>query len=95
MNKVKVVFFLFFLNLHGQMNQSIHVNADSKNLHDISPCKMDGVYVNNSAGVTPGEPNTTNSHGIQATSLYCPHVFSNISVSATNASVKRVRQRVS
>ena len=51
--------------------------------------------VNNSAGVTPGEPKTTNSHGIQASSLYCPNLFNNISVSATNAGVKRVTQRVS
>ena len=56
---------------------------------------MDGVNVNNLAGVTSGEPNTTNSHGIQASSIYCPNLFNNINVSATNASVKHVTQRVS
>ena len=55
---------------------------------------MDGVSVDNSAGVTQEEPNTTNLHGIQESSLYCSNLFNNKSESATNASVKRVTQRV-
>ena len=87
MNKVK---FFFFSNLHGQVNQSIITpgGADSTNSQDISPRKMDGVNVNNSAGVIPGELNTTNSPGMRASSLYCTNL-------SNHKGVKRVTQRVS
>ena len=64
------------------MNLSIFIlgGADSKKF-------ARHININNSAGVTLGEPTTTNLHGIQASSLYCSYLFNNISGTATIASV--------